>query len=70
MIADPAGSAWTFGGSLMMFGLTLDSDGTASILRDGGANKGELTRIDPKTGALVPLPGQPTGRALIDRGDR
>jgi hypothetical protein len=61
--------AWTFGGSLMMFGLTLDSDGTALILRDGGANKGELTRIDPKNGALVPLPGQPTGRALIDRGD-
>jgi hypothetical protein len=60
---------WTFGGSSMMYGLTVGGDGMASIIRDGGPKKGELTRIDPKTGVLVPLEGQPTGRALIDKGD-
>jgi hypothetical protein len=60
---------WTFGGSSVIYGLTVGGDGMASILREGIAKKGELTRIDPKTGALVPLAGQPTGRAMIDKGD-
>jgi hypothetical protein len=61
--------AWTFGGSSIMNGLALGGDGAVTIMRPSGGKKGELTRIDPKSGRVVPLDGKGTGRVVLDLAD-
>ena len=61
---------WTFGGSSYMNGLALGGDGAVTTgVRPSGTKKGELTRIDPKTGRVALLDGKGMGRVVLDLAD-
>ena len=56
---------WAFEGRTDMLGLAIGRDGVAYSLRPSGAD-GQITRIDPRTGKVVPKEGWPGGQVLFE----
>ena len=56
---------WAFEGRTDLAGLTIGRDGFAYSLRPAG-DRGQVTRIDPKTGKVAPTEGWPGGQVMVD----
>lgn len=59
---------WTMTGSCGMRGVAIGSDGHAYTLRNFGADKVWLTRLDPATGKIIPWGGEGLEHLIIPMG--